>query len=65
MSWCDCGNLKSIVSMESNAYLSPPWRPAALFDLPNYGGHQEQGQEAAVGGKDRGRDESKIYLKKK
>lgn len=29
-------------------YLSSPWRPAALFDLPNHGGHEEQGQEAAV-----------------
>lgn len=34
----------------SQTYLSSPWRPAALFDLPNHGGHQEQGQEAAVDG---------------
>lgn len=45
-------------------YLSSPWRPAALFDLPNDSSYQEQGQEAAKDRKEgrRGVDKEKKRL---
>lgn len=51
--------INSCCMHEAHTYLSTPWRPAALFDLPNHGGHQEQGQEAA---EDRREDESNTEL---
>lgn len=55
--WLLINQIKSSQNQYLSSYLSSPWRPAALFDLPNHGGHQEQRQEAAVDGR-RGTGES-------